>query len=286
MPRRAKPSRIGSRSSSSASRMRVGEQAAQAERARAPGSARRRRRRCSARRSPPSRRRSAPTAGRLLEIADEGLLERARRRAPRSSAAGVSLASTRPACISEMRSQRSASFMKWVETKIVTPWLRDRSISSSQKLSRATGSTPEVGSSRISISGSWTTATASDSRWRMPERQSSARAGRDSRARPNRSTSSSMRAVALSRAAGETAARAARGSAARSARCRARRPATCSRRARASRCRWRRPAGRTASASPSVAGSRPVSIFIVVVLPQPLEPRKPKISPRSMRKLT
>ena len=30
----------------------------------------------------------------------------------------------------------------------------------------------------------------------------------------------------------------------------------------------------------------PVSIFMVVVLPQPFEPRKPKISPRSMRKLT
>ena len=40
------------------------------------------------------------------------------------------------------------------------------------------------------------------------------------------------------------------------------------------------------SAVPSVGGSRPVSIFIVVVLPQPLEPRNPKISPRSMRKLT
>ena len=32
-------------------------------------------------------------------------------------------------------------------------------------------------------------------------------------------------------------------------------------------------------AFPSVAGSSPVSIFIVVVLPQPLDPRKPKISP-------
>ena len=40
------------------------------------------------------------------------------------------------------------------------------------------------------------------------------------------------------------------------------------------------------SASPSVAGKRPVSIFMVVDLPQPLEPRKPKISPFSMRKLT
>ena len=35
-----------------------------------------------------------------------------------------------------------------------------------------------------------------------------------------------------------------------------------------------------------MAGSRPVSIFIVVDLPQPLEPRKPKISPRPMVKLT
>ena len=67
--------------------------------------------------------------------------------------AGVSVASTWPESISEMRSQRSASFMKWVETKIVTPSFRDRSISSSQNLSRASGSTPEVGSSRISISG-------------------------------------------------------------------------------------------------------------------------------------
>jgi hypothetical protein len=39
-------------------------------------------------------------------------------------------------------------------------------------------------------------------------------------------------------------------------------------------------------AVPDEAGNSPVSIFIVVVLPQPLEPRKPKISPRSMRKLT
>ena len=36
--------------------------------------------------------------------------------------------------------------MKWVETNIVTPCRRERSISSSQKWSRASGSTPEVGS--------------------------------------------------------------------------------------------------------------------------------------------
>ena len=39
-------------------------------------------------------------------------------------------------------------------------------------------------------------------------------------------------------------------------------------------------------ALPSVGGKRPVSIFMVVDLPQPFEPRKPKISPFSMRKLT
>ena len=39
-------------------------------------------------------------------------------------------------------------------------------------------------------------------------------------------------------------------------------------------------------AEPLLMSSRPVSIFIVVLLPQPLLPRKPKISPRWMRKLT
>src|SRR6516165_12310842 len=39
-------------------------------------------------------------------------------------------------------------------------------------------------------------------------------------------------------------------------------------------------------AEPLVAGRSPVSIFIVVDLPQPFEPRKPKISPRAMRMLT
>ena len=58
---------------------------------------------------------------------------------------GASQASTFPAFISEMRSQRMPSFMKCVVTKIVTPCLRERSIKSSQKLSRATGSTPGGG---------------------------------------------------------------------------------------------------------------------------------------------
>ncbi len=39
-------------------------------------------------------------------------------------------------------------------------------------------------------------------------------------------------------------------------------------------------------ASPALAGRRPVSIFIVVVLPQPFDPMNPKISPRSIWKST
>src|SRR5882724_6823079 len=39
-------------------------------------------------------------------------------------------------------------------------------------------------------------------------------------------------------------------------------------------------------ASPPLSGKRPVSILMTVVLPLPLGPRKPKISPFSTRKLT
>ena len=78
------------------------------------------------------------------------------------------MARMRPACISETRSQRSASFTKCVERKMVTPSSRDRRMSCSQKLSRAIGSTPDVGSSRISTSGRCSTAVASCRRWRTP----------------------------------------------------------------------------------------------------------------------
>ena len=65
-------------------------------------------------------------------------------------------------------------------------------MSNSQNSSRATGSTPDVGSSRISISGSWITATASESRWRTPSGIDSGRSSRYGPS-PKRSTSSSMR---------------------------------------------------------------------------------------------
>ncbi|WP_336597074.1 DUF3348 family protein, partial [Paraburkholderia bengalensis] len=64
-----------------------------------------------------------PAVARLAMIAASSV--DARR--ARTSAAGASLASTFSACISEMRSQRSASFMKCVEMKIVTRSRRARS---------------------------------------------------------------------------------------------------------------------------------------------------------------
>src|SRR4030095_15822885 len=52
-----------------------------------------------------------------------------------------------------MRSQRSASFMKWVDRKMVTPSSRERSISVRQKASRATGATTALGSARVNLGG-------------------------------------------------------------------------------------------------------------------------------------
>ena len=68
----------------------------------------------------------------------------------------------------EMRSQRAASFMKWVVTKMVILSSRDIRNRCRQNMSRAAGSTPDVGSSKISTSGRCRQAAASCSRWRMP----------------------------------------------------------------------------------------------------------------------
>ena len=62
-----------------------------------------------------------------MNVSSKVLLPRAR-----MSAVGVSQASTLPACMSEIRSHRSASFMKCVEMKMVTLRSRDSLMSSSQ----------------------------------------------------------------------------------------------------------------------------------------------------------
>ena len=175
-----------------------------------------------------------------------------------------------------MRSQRSASFMKCVEMKIVTWSCRASAIRRRQKLSRATGSTPEVGSSRISSSGLRTMATASDRRWRTPMGRFSGSASRTA-SRLKRAAISSTRAnlglghveqpgvqhqvlfhrqLAVQREGLRHVADAA---------------------ARVDVPRIDLLAEQPGAAS--LAGSRPVSIFMVVDLPQPFEPRKPKISP-------
>ncbi|MNV89122.1 hypothetical protein D3C71_1833910 [compost metagenome] len=87
--------------------------------------------------------------------------------------------------------------MKWVEMKMVTLSLRERSARICQKASRAIGSTPEVGSSRINTSGAWIIATASDRRWRMPSGRPSGSVSMTS-ARPKRLAISSIRAGILS----------------------------------------------------------------------------------------
>ncbi len=63
------------------------------------------------------------------------------------SASGVSRAMTRAWYMRAMRSQYSASSMKWVVTRMVTP-LRTSPLMWVQNSRRVRGSTPEVGSSR------------------------------------------------------------------------------------------------------------------------------------------
>ena len=78
-----------------------------------------------------ARRDQTTRSGRLFGMADERVFERsgatrcdeARRRIGRQYAARI---------YHEIRSQRLASFIKWGETKIVTPSLRDRPISNSR----------------------------------------------------------------------------------------------------------------------------------------------------------
>ena len=87
--------------------------------------------------------------------------------------------------------------MKCVVTKIVTPCLRESSIRSSQKLSRATGSTPDVGSSRIRDlrpvqHGDGQREPLPQAHREIPASASTCVPS------PNRSTSSPMRAFALS----------------------------------------------------------------------------------------
>ena len=75
------------------------------------------------------------------------------------SSAGVPVASTRPASIATIQSHFCASSMYAVEMTTLMPGRPARMSSiSAQNCCRDSGSTPVVGSSRISRSGSWTSA--------------------------------------------------------------------------------------------------------------------------------
>ena len=98
---------------------------------------------------------------------------------------GSSTASTCPSCISATRLQRSASSRYGVDITIVTPRARN-SDSSFQNSRRETGSTPVVGSSSTTSSGSWTSVQASASFCFMPPDSRSARRVRNGPAASSR----------------------------------------------------------------------------------------------------
>src|ERR1019366_175822 len=87
--------------------------------------------------------------------------------ASRRSSAEVPSASIRPKRMSPRRPQRSASSMTWLETMMVVP-SPDIVVNRCHSSARSCGSTPTVGSSRSSRRGRWTSAQASETRWRIP----------------------------------------------------------------------------------------------------------------------
>ena len=93
--------------------------------------------------------------GLSLDVKDVPLAVAAARRI----SPGAPWASTRPASRMAIRSQYSASCMKWVVTMTVTP-CSARAVIRRQNARRASGSAPLVGSSRNRISGSCNSAAA------------------------------------------------------------------------------------------------------------------------------
>ena len=83
------------------------------------------------------------------------------------SSAGVVSATRPPSRISSSRSQRAASSITWLETSNVAP-SSARRWNRVQRSRRSTGSSPTVGSSSTSRSGSPSSAAASDTRERWP----------------------------------------------------------------------------------------------------------------------
>ena len=115
------------------------------------------------------------------------------------SSAGVPVASTRPASIATIQSHCCASSMYAVEMRTLMLGRSARMSSmSAQNWRRESGSTPVVGSSRMSRSGSWTSAPQSPTFCFIPPE--SLPAGRSGNGpRPVASSSSLMRSGAPAR---------------------------------------------------------------------------------------
>ena len=196
---------------------------------------------------------------------------------------GVPWAISLPRYTSPMRSQYSASSMKWVVTITVTPF-STMLLMCSQNSRRVMGSTPDVGSSRNRISGSCISEQASASRCLKPSGSSSVAW----EAMLVKAKASLMRRIFSFCA-------------------RPRRPYTPEKKRRFCstvrlpyrenfcaiypRC-WRALPELTfrsissTSALPDVGTSRPHIILKVVDFPAPFGPSRPKISPRFTEKLT
>src|SRR5580693_1674708 len=174
---------------------------------------------------------------------------------------------------------RSASSSRWVVRKTETPRSRSAVIRMFTSC-EATGSSPEVGSSRNMTCGSFSRVRASAARWRRPLDRFPAK----SWARSVRLTAARASAIRCSR----------RGSPYSRAK-KSRFSATVSRRYRPGasgmiEMRWRISsalAGSSGSpattADPDVGAIRVPRIRTVVVLPAPLGPKKPNTSPRATR---
>jgi len=179
-------------------------------------------------------------SGGISEITDKRILQRC----GAAKSCGVPTASTRPACISEIRSQRSASFMSgWTEKSSRPRRATDRS--KCARNCRAQSDRPQ----RSARPGS----AAPDCRARRQRaadadgcRAADCQDGHRRRPASRTATASRPPASLVRKRANSRAGREGRGSAGRSARYRARSSVTYTRHCAASRCRWPPSAGRKA----------------------------------------
>ena len=183
--------------------------------------------------------------------------------------------------ISSWSATASTSISRWLESSTVPP--RSAKSRSRPRIQRMpSGSRPLAGSSRISTSGSPSSACASPSRWRMPSEYCLTRLRGGALVQPDERRAARRRARPARRSSGPRR-RAPRGRGGR----RAGREASSSTPTRRPGVRQLGRSGAPSTAeSPASGAERPTSMRIVVVLPAPLGPRNPVTVPGSQRNET